>query len=406
MSDEFSAAEKVVEEVLIDLMTERVMSMSAGIQASSTRMVQASPSTAHGAGPSRPSAEKRTKHKDDLANAKLIPTILPDYIPPLAGMVNRDSVPREFEYTMVTAYLPKGIRAVQTEQDKITALKFNDFNLRDRKIYGMLTPYKYLTRTKGKNSKIIPQSWTMNLAQSTLLNVMKIPHFGRHQEVNACVKMLLSCYHGGYLWLDHRITVDPTLIHRITGLSMQGPDPQDFYPGKATDRALAQKIKDTYGDVEKGTRGYKVASIQSGTVHLACQLIAGKLVRKNRPTQVTGFVVDLAGKCAEGLQMNWAKYLVNQLELDCREAQDQGYEFHFSWLLVLIAFVSWEMPEGATFPDIEPFEPLAAKFATLWYSTDMNKQWQSNVVFHTYYLQLKRAIEAEPRMTPNTLQRF
>jgi hypothetical protein len=45
MSDEFSAVEKVVEEVLIDLMTERVMSMSVGIQASSTRTVQASPST-------------------------------------------------------------------------------------------------------------------------------------------------------------------------------------------------------------------------------------------------------------------------------------------------------------------------------------------------------------------------
>jgi hypothetical protein len=86
MSDELSTAEKVVEEVLIDLMTERVMSMSTGVQASSTRGLQASPSTAHGAGPSRPSAEKRTKHKDDLANEKLIPTILPDYIPPLAGM--------------------------------------------------------------------------------------------------------------------------------------------------------------------------------------------------------------------------------------------------------------------------------------------------------------------------------
>jgi hypothetical protein len=119
------------------------------------------------------------------------------------------------------------------------------------------------------------------------------------------------------------------------------------------------------------------------------QLIAGKLVRKNRPTQVTGFVVDLAGKCAEGLQMNWAKYLINQLELDCRQAQDQGYEFHFSWLLILIAFIAWELPEGATFLEIEPFEPLAAKFCTLWYSSDMNKQWQSNVVFHAYYTQLK-----------------
>jgi hypothetical protein len=250
MSDELNTAEKIVEEVLIDLMAEKVM--SAGIQASSTRGVQASPSTARGSRPSRPAAEKRTKHRDDLENVKLIPTILPDYIPPLAGAVSRDSVPRDFDYTMVTAYLPKGIRAVRTQQDKIATLKFNDFNLGDRKNHSMLAPYKYLTRMKGKNSKIIPQPWTMNLAQSTLLNVMKIPHFGRHQEVNACVKILLSCYHGGYLWLDRCITVDPTLIHRITGLSMQGPDPQDFYPGKATDRALAQKIKDTYGDVEKG----------------------------------------------------------------------------------------------------------------------------------------------------------
>jgi hypothetical protein len=115
MLDEFSVAEKIVEEVLIDLMTERVMSMSAGIQASSTRMVQASPSTAHGAGPSQPSAGKKTKHKDDLSNAKLIPTILPDDIPPLVGTVNRDSVPRDFKYTIVTAYLPKGICIVQAE---------------------------------------------------------------------------------------------------------------------------------------------------------------------------------------------------------------------------------------------------------------------------------------------------
>jgi hypothetical protein len=99
-------------------------------------------------------------------------------------------------------------------------LKFNDFNLGDRNNYNMLSPYKYLTRTKGNNLEIIPQPWTMNLAQYTLLNVMKIPHFGRHQEVDAYVKLLLSCYHGGYLWLDKCITFDPTLIHRIIGLSM------------------------------------------------------------------------------------------------------------------------------------------------------------------------------------------
>jgi hypothetical protein len=36
----------------------------------------------------------------------------------------------------------------------------------------------------------------------------------------------------------------------------------------------------------------------------------------------------------------------------------------------------------------------------------MGKQWQSNTVFHTYYLQLKRVIESFPHMMPNTLDRF
>ena len=112
MSDELSVVEKIVKEVLIDLMTERIISkreMSPSIQVSSTRGLQASLSTSRGARSSQPSAEKRTKHRDGLANAKLIPSILPNYIQPLASVVSRDSVPRDFDYTMVITYLPKGI---------------------------------------------------------------------------------------------------------------------------------------------------------------------------------------------------------------------------------------------------------------------------------------------------------
>ena len=50
MSDEFSTTERVVEEVMINLMTERVMLMSTGVQASSTRGLKASLSTSRGAG--------------------------------------------------------------------------------------------------------------------------------------------------------------------------------------------------------------------------------------------------------------------------------------------------------------------------------------------------------------------
>jgi hypothetical protein len=55
--------------------------------------------------------------------------------------------------------------------------------------------------------------------------------------------------------------MDPTLIHQITLLSMKGLDPQHFYPGKASNRSVAQRIKEAYGEVEKGKQGYKVSSI-------------------------------------------------------------------------------------------------------------------------------------------------
>jgi hypothetical protein len=109
MLDELSIVEKFVKEFMIKLMTKRFMSIYTGVQASSTRGIPASSSTTCGARPCRPSYEKRTKNKDDLLNSKLILTILPTYIPPLSGAVNRDSVPRDFKYTLVMVYLLKGI---------------------------------------------------------------------------------------------------------------------------------------------------------------------------------------------------------------------------------------------------------------------------------------------------------
>jgi hypothetical protein len=74
------------------------------------------------------------------------------------------------------------------------------------------------------------------------------------------------------------------------------------------------------------------------------------------------------------MQMNRASYLINQLEHDLREAQDQGYKFHFSWLLILVSFITWEMLEGANFPEFDSSEPLDMRFTTLWYSIDMENQ--------------------------------
>jgi hypothetical protein len=127
-----------------------------------------------------------------LGNVNLIPSILSNYIPPLDGVVSCDSIPRDFDYTLITVYLPKGICTVGLHLGHIMTLKIGEFNLGDHNNYGMLTPHKYLTEKMEKKFKIIPQPWTMYITRSTILNVMKIPHFGRHQEFNVCVKLLLS----------------------------------------------------------------------------------------------------------------------------------------------------------------------------------------------------------------------
>jgi hypothetical protein len=168
---------------------------------------------------------------------------MPNYILPLVCVFSRDSVSRDFDYTLITTYLSKGIRVVGSKLGQILTLNISDFNLGDCNNYGMLAPHKYLTKKMGKKTKIAPHPWTVDIARSTILNVMKIPHFGTHQEVNACVKLLLYFYHGGYLWLDRCITIDLVLIHQITGWRMQGPDPQDFYPGTVADHALVQRHK-------------------------------------------------------------------------------------------------------------------------------------------------------------------
>jgi hypothetical protein len=88
--------------------------------------------------------------------------------------------------------------------------------------YVMLRPHWYLMKTTRKKPRIVSQSWIKELTQSMILNVMNIPHFGRHKEVNAYIKILLSFYHRGYIWLDKCVTMYPTLIHLFIGMSMQG----------------------------------------------------------------------------------------------------------------------------------------------------------------------------------------
>jgi hypothetical protein len=76
-----------------------------------------------------------------------------------------------------------------------------------------------------------------------ILNLFDIPHFGRSSEINTCINMLLSCVHGGYLWLDKLVLIDTELIVCIIGLSLQGEDPLLIFADKNNEKDLSESMK-------------------------------------------------------------------------------------------------------------------------------------------------------------------
>jgi hypothetical protein len=63
-------------------------------------------------------------------------------------------------------------------------------------------------------------------------------------------------------------------------------------------------------------------------------------LRECRKDQVSAGVIEAAEKCVEGVQMNWATFLLNHFLMDCKEAQYKGTKFHYALLLILIALVA------------------------------------------------------------------
>ena len=139
----------------------------------------------------------------------------------------------------------------------------------------------------------------MILERSGLLNLLRLPHFGRGAEVNAVVRVLLSCVHGGYLWLGNRINLNVDLIHRITGLSKTGKDPQTHISSKSKDSKLPATLVTKY-KLQRGGRAYDLTTIANDTLKFTASLLVGRLLTKVRPKEVTGSVVHLTIQVTEG----------------------------------------------------------------------------------------------------------
>jgi hypothetical protein len=72
--------------------------------------------------------------------------------------------------------------------------------------------------------KFVPKPDSINLFNSTIMNLRDLPIFGTTGEVERCTKFLISRVHSIILWLDKRYPIHTEDIHHLARLSIKGED--------------------------------------------------------------------------------------------------------------------------------------------------------------------------------------
>jgi hypothetical protein len=88
---------------------------------------------------------------------------------------------------------------------------------------------------------------------------------------------------------------------------------------------------------------------------------------------------------------------------DCKDTQDWGSEFHYSWLLILIALVGWKEPTYNMFLQ-RTGKCGTTRYTSLRSTTDPKEKKINNDVFTLYLMeiqnQVSRHMEDFPRNCP------
>ena len=59
--------------------------------------------------------------------------------------------------------------------------------------------------------------------------------------------------------------------------------------------------------------------------------------------------------------------------MTCREAEEKSKTFHYTWLLLSIVLIEWELREEIQFPSVTPDLHDAVKYASLWAMKDTER---------------------------------
>jgi hypothetical protein len=204
--------------------------------------------------------------------------------------------------------------------------------------------------------------------------------------------------------MDRPVPINVDLIAEITGLPTDGEKPEQYLEDKTKEKSISDEIKEKYG-IERGNRGIRINDINDPVTRFATRLLGCKLMRKCRKEEVPAGVVAVAVQCTKGSSMSWAPYLLNSFLEDCKDAQDWGSEFHYSWLLILIALMGWQEPTYTMFLP-RTGKCGATRYTSLRSTTDPKVKKFNNDMFTQYLTEIHNNLVDTWRISPETVQEF
>lgn len=103
--------------------------------------------------------------------------------------------------------------------------------------------------------------------------------------------------------------------------------------------------------------------------------------------------IKLGAHCTLGVMFNWCTFLLNEFLDECKLMQEKGKEFHCSWLHLAIMLDATPTPAEPEFPELGVEECTAARFSSLWFSKDRERQESSSYIFFLHYRGLLEVIK-------------
>jgi hypothetical protein len=96
--------------------------------------------------------------------------------------------------------------------------------------------------------------------------------------------------------------------------------------------------------------------------------------------------------------MAWAQYVLNEFIDDFLDTHNSNKEFHYSWILLLLAMVLWQPPRGFEWTTGSRHAFEAPHFLRLHENKDPHIQNSHNDLFQEWYQQLIQATMLQERI--------